>query len=173
MPNIDCVYFNDNIRCYRDGRVERKWRGCGWRIIENKANAYGGYNRMKIDFKNIYRHRLIAFCFIRDFDINDSDQQIDHIDGNPLNNAVSNLRPCSSAGNQQNKVNTKGYTYHKASGKYFAQIGINRRIIHGTLRETTEEARKDYLDLKAKYHTYFADKETAYRAGLAKLIDTY
>jgi hypothetical protein len=167
------VYFNDNIRCYRDGKVERLFKTKGWQIIKNKANTYAGYNRLTIDYKSIKRHRLIAFCFIRDFDINDPKQQIDHIDGNKLNNAVSNLRPCNHAGNQQNKVSAKGYYYHKAAGKYFARIVINGQQINGTLRETAEEAIKDREELKKIHHTYFADQETAYRAGLSKLIAAY
>ena len=160
MP-IDCVYFNDNIRCYRDGTVERyltRRKKPGWFVVKNTANSHG-YNNINVDGKMIRRHRLIAFCFIGDFDINNPDEEIDHIDGNGLNNAVDNLRTCSSAGNDQNKHNVKGYSFDKRRGKYYAQIMINGRHICGKLRLTEEEALKDRADLKAKYHTYFADKE--------------
>ena len=157
MP-IDCVYFNDDIRCYRDGTVERLFKRKGWCVVKNTASS-GAYNRVWVgDKKKIYRHRLIAWCFIGDFDINNPDEEIDHIDGNGLNNAVDNLRTCSNAGNLQNQHNVKGY-YKTTSGKYVAQIMINRRQIYGKSRLTIEEALKDRVDLKAKYHTYFADKE--------------
>ena len=156
--SIDCVYFNDNIRCYRSGVVERLFKRKGWRVSPNTADA-DGYNRVNVDKKMVYRHRLIAFCFIDDFDINNSHEEVDHIDGNGLNNALDNLRTCSGAGNDQNRHNVKGYTYDKHSGKYRARITINGRHICGKSRLTEEQARQDYLDLKEKYHTYFSDKE--------------
>ena len=160
MP-IDCVYFNDYIRCYRDGKVERYWywlKKPAWRVVPNTANNNGVYNSVNVGDKKIKRHRIIAFCFIGDFNIDNPEEEIDHIDGDCLNNSVDNLRTCSGAGNDQNKHNVKGY--RKApSGKYRAHIMINGRQILGKLRLTEAEAIKDRADLKAKYHTYFADKE--------------
>ena len=159
MP-IDCVYFNDYIRCYRDGKVEKYWywlKKPAWRVVPNTATNRD-YNRVRVGDKKISRHRLIAWCFIGDFDIDNPEEEIDHIDGNGLNNAVDNLRTCSGAGNDQNKHNAKGYS-KTASGKYVAHITINGRNINGKLRLTIDEARQDRADLKAKYHTYFADKE--------------
>ena len=160
---INLVYFNDNIRCYRDGRVERYlyWhKKPFWQIVPNTANHTDGYNQVNVDGKAIFRHRIITFCFIADFDITNPKEMPDHIDGNKLNNAVENLRTCNHAGNGQNRVNVKGYSYHKECGKYRAKIGINGRRIYGKPRETEEEARQDYLDLKKIHHTYFADKES-------------
>jgi len=160
--SIDCVYFTDNIRCYRDGTVERyltRRKKPGWFVVKNTANHKGVYNCVNVgDKKIIKRHRIIAFCFIGDFDINNPEEEIDHIDGNGLNNAVDNLRTCSGAGNDQNKHNVKGYR-KTTSGKYVAQIMINGRMIWGKYRLTEEEARQDYLDLKKIHHTYFQDKE--------------
>jgi hypothetical protein len=160
MP-IDCVYFNDNIRCYRNGVVERYWywlKKPAWRVVPNTANKDGVYNRVDVDGKSIKRHRIIAFCFIGDFDINNPKEEVDHIDGDGLNNAVDNLRTCSGAGNHQNRTTAKGY-YKTASGKYVAHIRINGRQIYGKSRLTIDEACQDRADLKAKYHTYFQDKE--------------
>jgi len=160
---IDCVYFNDDIRCYRDGVVERyltRRKKPGWFVVKNTASSYG-YNTIGVDVKNIRRNRMIAWCFIGDFNIDNPHEEVDHIDGNTLNNAVDNLRTCNNVGNHQNRTTAKGYSYHKRKGKYFAHIMINGRMINGTLRLTAEEALKDRADLKAKYHTYFADKEKA------------
>ena len=155
--SIDCVYFTDDIRCYRNGTVERLFKRKGWRVVKNTATC-GAYNRVNVGYKMILRHRIIAFCFIGDFNIDNPDKEVDHIDGDGLNNAVDNLRTCSQAGNDQNRHNVKGYS-KTASGKYFAQIMINGRQINGKSRLTEVEALKDRADLKAKYHTYFQDKE--------------
>ena len=161
MP-IDCVYFNDYIRCYRDGKVERYWywlKKPAWRVVPNTANNNVVYNSVNVGDKKIKRHRIIAFCFIGDFNIDNPEEEIDHIDGDCLNNSVDNLRTCSGAGNDQNKHNVKGYIFDKRSGKYRARIMLNGRQFCGKYRLTEEEAHQDYLDLKKIHHTYFQDKE--------------
>lgn len=59
---------------------------------------------------------------------------IDHIDRNGLNNRRENLRLATANGNQQNRRkqvnNTSGYIgvyWHKAAGKWCAQISVNGR----------------------------------------------
>jgi len=62
------------------------------------------------------------------------ENEIDHIDGNPNNNAISNLRLSTSS---QNKCNTKlrkdntsgvkGLHWYKAYSKWQVNIGINKK----------------------------------------------
>lgn len=86
---------------------------------------------------------------------------VDHIDGNPGNNAWANLRECSDAQNAQNskvpKNNTSGYpgvVFRKKSGTWAAAIRTEGRRIHlGTFRDKLE-AYAAYLTAKAKYHTF-------------------
>ena len=154
---IDCVYYNDTIRCYRDGNVERLFRNKYWRIVENTANSGNGYNTIGINDKDIRRHRLIAFCFLGLENISEvkgGDNVIDHINGDPLTNCVDNLRITNGNGNQHNRKTAKGYYFHKASGKYQAQIKINNKQIHLGLHDTTEQARTAYLVGKKKYHMW-------------------
>lgn len=88
------------------------------------------------------------------------DEDIDHIDGNPSNNQLNNLRSVKHIHNQQNlrkarKDNKTGYlgvAIHKASGKFSAQIWVNKKKKHLGLFKTAEEAHKAYLDAKRKYH---------------------
>ncbi len=154
---IDTVYYNDEIRCFRNGVVERLYYHKYWRIVENTGNNIKGYNLIKINEKTIRRHRLIAYCFLGLDDIVgrlDKTNVIDHIDGNKLNNCVSNLRITNSSGNGQNRPNTKGYTFHKRDKKYQAEIKINKKSIHLGYYETEEEARQAYLEGKRKYHLW-------------------
>lgn len=150
---IDCVCYNDDIRCYRDGRVERCFKRKGWRIVENTANCIG-YNFIGINNKMVYRHRLIAFCFLGLENVigkSGGDNIIDHIDRNPLNNAVENLRITTHQGNLQN-TNCKGYSWEKARGKFHTTIRLNGKKISLGYYTTAEEARQAYLDGKKKYH---------------------
>lgn len=152
---IDCIYYNDAIRCYRNGVVERLFKRKGWTIVENTGNN-GEYNQVLIDNKKkIKRHRLISFCFLGLENINEVKSGvdvIDHIDGNPLNNCVANLRITNSSGNAQNRKDVKGYYWFKKNKKWRARIQLNNKIINLGLFNTEEEAREAYLVAKRKYH---------------------
>ena len=151
------VYYNDYIRCYYDGKVERldyRYKNPEWKIVENVDNKYG-YNAININNKMIRRHRLIAFCFLGldNIDgVNNGVDLIDHIDGNKLNNSADNLRITNSAGNCQN-TKAKGYSWHKRSKKWLASIQLNGRQIHLGCYTTEEDAHQAYLNAKPLYHT--------------------
>ena len=92
-----------------------------------------GYRVIKIKSKRYYVHRLLWFLYYGYFPEN----QIDHIDGDRLNNSISNLREVSNSCNQQNqkesKNNTSGFIgvcYNKSTNKYKAQITIRNKDIY-------------------------------------------
>lgn len=66
--------------------------GTVWRELKTKCKITGltmektGYKRVIVNKKMVLVHRLVAELFL-----GKSDLTIDHIDGNKLNNAVSNL----------------------------------------------------------------------------------
>jgi len=154
---IDCVYFNDYIRCFRDGRVERidkRFKNPKWRIIENTDNE-NGYNDIKINGKIIKRQRLLAYFFLGLDNISGTlsgEIVIDHINGIRLDNRVENLRITTQQGNQHNRQTAKGYCWNNQAKKYQASIGLNGKPIYLGLYDTEEEARQAYLVAKPKYH---------------------
>jgi len=151
------VYYNDFIRCYRDGRVERFWRNMYWKEVENTDNNGRGYNTISINGKPIFRHRLIAFCFLGLENIateRGADDCIDHINRIPLDNRVENLRITTQQGNNQNRTRVKGYSWDKQSKKYEANIKVNYKKIHLGYYNTEEKARQAYLNGKEKYHIH-------------------
>ena len=153
---IDCVYYTPELRCYRDGRVERFWRNMYWKEVENTDNHIG-YNKIKINGKMIYRHRLIAFCFLGLNDIvgeKGTDDCIDHINGIPLDNRVANLRITTMQGNNHNYTRAKGYSWDKHAKKWRAQIQLNNKTIYLGLYDTEEDAHQAYLTAKLKYHIH-------------------
>ena len=89
--------------------------------------------------------------------------EIDHIDGNGLNNQRSNLRICSGPENRRNRGLTKnstsgfkGVNWHKLSRKWIARIQVNgNRITLGRF-VSKEEAYKKYCVACIKYHGKFA-----------------
>lgn len=151
----ECKYYNEFIRCYKDGKVERLFKQKGWCVVENTANHCAGYNLIGINGKMIKRHRLIAYCFLGLTNIvgeKGADNCIDHINGNKLDNRVENLRITTNQGNLQNNPKAKGYTWNKQRNKWHAQIRVDNKSIHLGLFETEQEARQSYLTAKAKYH---------------------
>lgn len=156
----DCKYYNEFIRCYPCGKVERidkRFRNPVWTEVENTANVRG-YNRIKINGKMILRHRLIAFCFLGLECINErksGKDVIDHEDGDKLNNCVDNLRITDQKGNNENNHIAKGYTWHSRVKKWQAQIRADGKNIHLGYFTTEEEAREAYLIAKQIYHTAF------------------
>ena len=123
---INLIYYNDYIRVYRNGNVERLFKNKGWQIVENVANNSYGYNRIRIDKKIILRHRLVAFCFLGIANIvgKSGGDCIDHINGDKLNNAVSNLREVTNQQNRQN-TNSKCYSFKKQCKKFEVRIYID------------------------------------------------
>tara|TARA_R110000868_G_scaffold185862_2_gene427896 strand:- start:592 stop:1059 length:468 start_codon:yes stop_codon:yes gene_type:complete len=151
---IEVVYYDDNVRCYRNGVVERLFKRKGWRIVKNTHNTTAGYNTITID-RQILRHRLISFCWKGLENIvgeMGQDNQIDHIDGNRLNNSVDNLRIVTHQQNQWNRTNAKGCYFMKRDKNWQALIRVNNKDIYLGRFETEADARQAYLIAKQKYH---------------------
>jgi len=85
---------------------------------------------------------------------------IDHINGNGLDNRLSNLREVTQQENCHNikklpNHNTTGYmgvSYYKAGKKYSAHININGKKKHLGYFITALDAHNAYLTAKKKYH---------------------
>jgi hypothetical protein len=86
------------------------------RLIENVASS-NGYNHIRCGKKLIYRHRIIAYTYLN-LDLNNSKLQVDHIDGNKLNNSLTNLRVVPNQQNQWNRTKALGYSKSKNGKKW-------------------------------------------------------
>ena len=140
---------------YEDGKVfvwrERKTRNSYW--SELKGCNSNGYRQVWINKKNFQLHRIVYYIHNPDWNIYDgsSNNSIDHIDRNPLNNSIENLRVVT---NQQNGFNTnaKGYSFNKARGKYQARIRLNGKHKHLGYYDNEEDAHQAYLNAKQELH---------------------
>ena len=144
---------------YEDGNIYRLWKykkGDEWKQI--KTQILKGYIRFQIQVNNkrncIALHRLIYWLHNPDWDIYNSstNNSIDHIDGNPLNNNIGNLRVVTHRQNHFNMTRAKGYYWNKEKNKWMSQIDFNDTRLYLGLFELEEDARQAYLDAKEKYH---------------------
>lgn len=123
-------------------------------VVKKKDSK--GHLQVRIDGRHYSAHRL-AWMYVHGAW---PSGQIDHINGVRDDNRIKNLRDVSHAINAQNihtankgsKTKLLGACFHKASGKYVAQISVDKKIKHLGLFETPEQAHQQYLSAKRSLH---------------------
>lgn len=128
-------------------------------LQENKTGYYQ-INLSMNSFGTKLVHRLIAKEFIPN---PDNKQFVDHIDGNPLNNNVSNLRwatPQENACNKimKNKHGASGIWYNKCNKKYIVTIGYKQKKISLGSFHNVNVAIQTRKQAEAKYYKEFKRK---------------
>jgi hypothetical protein len=155
------VLYNPKLRVYRDGRIAKYLKRSkdsqginrsinDWKFMTYTPDA-NGYFKIVVDKKSTYVHRLVGECFLGLDRSLGWGAMIDHIDRNPANNHVDNLRIVN---NQQNQWNNdpKGYYYQKSKKKFQARIRRDDKHIFLGLFDTAVEAHQAYLNAKAIHH---------------------
>jgi hypothetical protein len=115
----------------------------------------GRYLQINVAGKR-YRAHQIALLLVHGYIPN----EIDHINGNGLDNRISNLRAVTHQQNNHNqrlppKHNTTGFlgvSYYKAGDKYSAQINIDGKKKHLGYFKSAIDAHRRYLEVKRKIH---------------------
>ena len=148
---IELKYLNSEFKIYENGIVERYHKRYNkWVICSNKKkhknNDYG-YIRLEIDKQNIYLHRLIYKAYNPEWDIKDK-MEIDHIDGDKLNNNINNLRLITKHQNMFNYTKAKGCCFNKKMNKWQSYITRDYKHIHLGYFDTEEKAHQEYLIAK-------------------------
>ena len=112
---------------------------------------------MMLDGKTFKAHRL-AWLYVYGYFPSGN---IDHINGNKLDNRICNLRDVNCKTNCENSIVPKGsnkyrgVTFDKRKGKFDARIINNRVLKYLGSFDTAEQARDAYLDAKIKIHVGF------------------
>ena len=127
-------------------------RGYGGRIAKAGAIATSknGNGYLEVKFRRngrqitYYAHRVAWLLY---YGIDPGANEIDHIDQDPTNNRIGNLRLVSHGDNMKNQRkrsdNTSGITgvhWHKGTGKWRAYIHKDGKILHLGLFEDKFEA---------------------------------
>lgn len=117
----------------------------------------GGY--VLIGYKGrIYGAHRLAWLYVHG---SWPDRYIDHVNGNPTDNRIANLRLATPAENQRNRRrqnnNTSGYKgVHRHQGMWRARIAVNGRHISLGLYHNPEDAHRAYAIAAERYHGEFA-----------------
>ena len=92
--------------------------------------------------------------------------QIDHIDRNPGNNRIENLREVTQIQNMQNtkihSLNTsgvKGVSWNTKNRKWVAQVHVLGKKAYLGMYNTLEEAEAVVKEAREKYHGEYARHE--------------
>lgn len=101
--------------------ISLRYKGAGYYVVNLSSHGHRDI---------YYLHRLIAEAFIPN---PDNKPCIDHIDRNPLNNSISNLRWCTHTENMNNE-NTRKQFSKSAKGnpkptRYIPIVGIKDNIV--------------------------------------------
>jgi hypothetical protein len=117
-----------------------------------------GYKYLTFYQKKYYVHRIIWLMHYGTLP-----KILDHIDGNPLNNRIENLRECSDSENlcnakirSNNTSGIKGVCWFKPRQKWRARISLNKKEYHLGYFDTKEEAEIAVIDARPKIHQEFA-----------------
>lgn len=118
------------------------------RYSNNQHNTVGwinssGYKQVECEGKNYMLHRIIYEMHKGEIE---KGLQIDHIDGDPLNNKIENLRVCTQTQNRQNSKlssnNTTGYrgVVRTKNNKFQARLTLEGKKLYLGLFDTPKEA---------------------------------
>jgi len=120
--------------------------------LSSTGYAYGSVPTGKRGAKHVLLHRMLLQPPPR--------MQVDHIDGDRLNNSRANLRMCTNQQNSNNmgprKGRFKGVCWHKKAGKWVASITVDGKTRHLGLFVDIEDAAKAYDSAALAMHGEFA-----------------
>lgn len=115
------------------------------------------YVRVHIDAGRYYAHRLAWLYVYGEWPL----LHLDHINHDPLDNRIANLRQVTVSQNVQNsrvsKANTsgqRGVSLDRRRGRWCAYIFLNRRKHHIGCYDTFEAAAQAYIEAAPMYHTH-------------------
>jgi hypothetical protein len=136
-----------------------------WKVDKSNVKAgsnagtknRGGYLVFQIDKKLYYAHRLAWLYFYGEY----PRLNIDHINGIRHDNRIKNLRDVTKIVNSQNikhakssnnKTGLLGVYLCKGTGRYKAEIRVNKIKKHLGMFADPESAHQAYINAKREFH---------------------
>lgn len=124
------------------------WQKDAYGYARRNHHVGGSWRKNNVVQKNVLMHRVIINCPVG--------MQVDHINGNKLDNRRLNLRICTNIQNARNRApyektssKYKGVSFHKETKKWQAYIKVDKKLKYLGLFKTEEDAAEAY-NLAAK-----------------------
>ena len=158
----------------RNGKLERidlRRTDGKWKVVDNKNNNSYGYCQVNFNGRRIYYHSIVWMLYNKK-DI-PANLEIDHINGNKIDNRIENLRLVTTRRNQQNqKKHREGQLVgcYFSNGKHQAQIKISGKMIYLGRYKTERQAHEAYK-IACKHITNYVDNES-FRELIKKEMET-
>jgi hypothetical protein len=146
---------------YKDGNLY--WKAMPYKrndLIGTKAGTDIGDGRSQITInkKHYKTHRLVYLMFHGYMP-----KEVDHIDNNPLNNRIENLRPasrseqcCNTRLRKDSTSGIKGVTWDKVRNKWIVSINKNKKTVFRGRFDNFELAQLVAIEARDKFHGDFA-----------------
>ena len=125
MPKTIQIELTNGMTTIIDASDEKKVRAVGRWYVDRKRNGRFYATNHTSAKSPVYLHRVLVSAGKK--------EQVDHINGNGLDNRRMNLRVCSPSENQCNrgkeKSNTSGFKgvgFDKRNNKWYARVGFSK-----------------------------------------------
>jgi len=131
-----------------------------WTVAITRGGIPYAYRKRPSTRRQMYMHRFIMGVL-------DCPVQIDHINGNSLDNRRSNLRECTQRQNSYNRRNSKlgktgrkGVVFDARRNRYRARVRVNGKEVHLGRFLTCWEAAEAYDLAAERLHGEFSSTNT-------------
>ncbi len=154
--------YLQTLFAYCDGKLFWKFPKAKKIKVGQEAGSHKekGYYHLGIDGTNYLVHRLI-FCMHHGF----MPEFVDHIDGNPSNNKIENLRVatrsqnnCNSKIQKNNTSGVRGVAWNQRQQKWQVRCQVNKKKIHLGYFADFELAEFLAQEARSLYHGEYARK---------------
>ena len=149
----------------RNGNLERinyHYTNGKWAVVNNKKNHTGGYCQVRFNVRMVLYH-VIVWILSTGKDIPQG-MDIDHINGNKIDNRIDNLRIVTHRVNMQNRKTHRagrlvGASYRKGHNDWQSKIVIDKTSIKIGYYKTEQEAHEAYK-IACKYIAKYTDNDS-------------
>ena len=143
-------------------RIDLRRTDGKWKVVENKSNNGHGYCYVCFNGRRVAYHAIV-WILSTGKDIPQG-MEIDHINGNEIDNRIENLRIVTRRENQQNRKKHRagrlvGASYRKGHNDWQSQIVIDKNCISIGYYKTEQEAHEAYK-IACKYIAKYTDNDS-------------